>query len=137
VHPNLQSILSKHKYIFYTPQGLPHSHGVHDHSIPLILGNLPPNVCPYRHPFAQKSEIEKIVQQFIVTSVIHPSTSPYSSPVVMILKKEGSRCMCPDFHTLKKLTIKDKFPIPIIDDILDELSGAQYFTKLDVHSGYH
>jgi hypothetical protein len=45
--------------------------------------------------------------------------------------------MCPDFHTLKKITIKVKLPIPIIDDVLDELSGAQYFTKIDLHSGYH
>jgi hypothetical protein len=137
VHPDLQSILSKHQYIFSTPQGLPPSHGVHDHSIPLIPGSLPPNVRPYRHPFAQKNEIEKIVQELLTAGVIRPSTSPYSSPVVMVLKKEGSWCMCPDFHALNKLTIKDKFPIPVIDDLLDELSGAQYFTKLDLHSGYH
>ena len=55
----------------------------------------------------------------------------------MVLKKEGSWHMFPDFHALNKLTIKDKFPIPIIDDLLDELSGAQLFTKIDLHLGYH
>jgi hypothetical protein len=69
--------------------------------------------------------------------VIHHSTNPYSSPVVMVLKKQGTWHMSPDFHSLNKLTIIDKFPILIIVDLLDELSGAQYFTKLDLHYGYH
>jgi hypothetical protein len=55
----------------------------------------------------------------------------------MVLEKEGSWHMCPYFRALKKLTIKDKFLIPVIDDLLDELSGTQFFTKLDLHSGYH
>jgi hypothetical protein len=88
-------------------------------------------------PFPRKNGIEKIVQEFLPAGVIRPRTSPYSSHVVMVLKKEGSWCMCLDFHALKKLTIKDKFPIPVIDDLLDELSGAQFFTKLDLRSGYH
>jgi hypothetical protein len=137
VPQDLQALLSKHQTVFSTPQGLPPSCGVHDHSIPLVPGSLPPNIRPYRHPFAQKNEIEKMVQELLTAGVIRPSTSPYSSPVVMVLKKEGSWRMCPEFRALNKLTIKDKFPIPVIDDLLDELSGAQLFTKLDLRSGYH
>jgi hypothetical protein len=124
VPQDLQSILSKHQVVFSTPQGLPPSRGVHDHSILLIPRSLPPNIRPYHHPFTQKNEIEKMVQELLNTGIIRPSTSPYSSPMVMVLKKEGSWRMCHDFHTLKKLTIKDKFPIPIIYELLDELSGA-------------
>jgi hypothetical protein len=137
VPQDLQSLLSKHQTIFSTPQGLPPSQGVHDHSIPLVLRSLPPNIRPYRHPFAHKNEIEKMVQELLTVGIIHPSMSPYSSPVIMVLKKEGSWRMCPDFRSLNKLTIKHKFPIPIIDDLLDELSGAQFFTNLDLRSGYH
>jgi hypothetical protein len=132
-----QALLYKHQIVFSTPYELPPSRGVHDHSIPLVPGSLPPNIRPYRHPFAQKNEIEKMVQELLTVGVIRPSTIPYSSLVVMVLKKEGSWRMCPDFCALNKLTIKDKFPIPVIDDLLDELSGTQFFTKLDLHSGYH
>jgi hypothetical protein len=134
---DLQALLSKHQMVFSSPQGLPPSRSVHDHSIPLVPGSLPPNICPYHHPFSQKNEIEKMVQEILNAGVIRPSTIPYSSPVVMVLKKEGSRRICPDFCALNKLTIKDKFPIPVIDGLLDELSGAQFFTKLDLLSGYH
>jgi len=57
--------------------------------------------------------------------------------MIMVLKKEGSWCIFPNFRALNKLTIKDKFPIPIIGDLLDNLHGAKFFTKLDLHSGYH
>jgi hypothetical protein len=134
---DLQALLSKHQMLFSTPQGLPPSCGVLDHSIALVPGSFPPNIRPYHHPFSQKNEIEKMVQELLNAGVICLSKSPYSSLVVMVLKKEGSWRMCLDFCALKKLTIKDKFPIPVIDDLLDELSGAQFFTKLDLHSGYH
>ena len=72
-----------------------------------------------------------MVQELLNVGVILPSTSHYSSPMVMVLKKEGSWCMCTDFRTHNKLTIKYKFIIHVLDDLLDELSGAQFFTKLD------
>jgi hypothetical protein len=84
---DLQALLYKHQMVFSTPQGLPPSCGVHDHSIPLVPGILPPNIRLYHHPFSQKNEIEKMVQELFNASVIHPSTIPYSSPVVMVLKK--------------------------------------------------
>jgi hypothetical protein len=137
MHPNLQSMLSQHHFVFHTPQRLPPSRGTHDHSIPLVLGSLPPNFHPYHHPFAPKNEIVKIVKELLEAGVIHLSTSPYSSSIITELKKEGTWCMCLNFCSLNKITIKDKFSIPIIDDLLNELSGSQYFTNLDLHSGYH
>jgi hypothetical protein len=92
---------------------------------PLSLTTFLPMFIPIIIPFPRKMKLRKLFKNFSPTGVIHPSTSPYYSPVVMVLKKEGSWCMCPDFHALNKLTIKDKFPIPVIDDLLDELSGAQ------------
>jgi len=124
VPQDLQALLSKHQMVFSTPKRLSPSYSVHDHSIPLVPGILPPNIYLYHHPFSKKNEIEKMVQELLNAGVIYPSTSPYSSPVIMVLKKEGSWRMCPDFRALNKLTIKDKFTIPVIDDLLDELSGT-------------
>jgi hypothetical protein len=99
---DLQSILSKHQVVLSTPQGLPPSCGVHDHSIPFIPGSLPPNIHPY--------EIEKMVQELFNIGVIFPSTSPYSSPMVMVLKKEDSwRCVL-TFAPSTNLPLKTNFP---------------------------
>jgi len=116
IHLDMQMLLDKHQQIFETPKGLPPSRGEHDHNIHLIPGSQPPNICPYWYPFSQKNEIEKIIQELLEAGIIESSTSPYSSPVIMVLKKEGDWHMCSDFKVINKITIKDKLSIPVIDD---------------------
>jgi hypothetical protein len=134
---DLQGIIDKHSKVFEDiPKDLPPTRN-HDHDIHLILGSVPPNIRPYRYPYAKKSEIERMVEEMLEVGIIRPSQSSYFAPVVMVFKKYGSWRMCPYYRELNKITIKDKFPIPVIDELLDELNGAIYFTKLDLHSGYH
>ena len=92
---------------------------------------------PYRYHFYQKEEIEKIVKQLLKSSVIRSSTSPFSSPMLLVRKADTTWRMCTDYKSFNKVTIKDWFPIPLVDELLDELWGSTKFSKLDLISGYH
>ena len=133
---DLQVLLNKFQSIFQPPSGLPPSRS-HDHRIPLIERCKPPSARPYKYGPFQKTEIEKCVKELLDSGFIRPSHSPFSSPVLLVKKKEGTWRMCMDYRALNLLTIKDKYPIPLIDELLDEFFGATYFSKLDLRSGYH
>jgi len=100
-----------------------------DHKIPIKAGGNPINVRPYKYPHLLKTEIEKQVEEMMKIGIIRPSNSPYSSPLILIKKKDGSSRFCVDYKVLSKATILDKFPIPLIEELLDELYGAHYFPR--------
>ena len=134
--PELESLLEEFAVVFKVPQGLPPSQG-HEHSIPLKEGTQ--TVCgrPYKYPYFQKIEIEKIVKELLEVGSIRPSQSPFSSPILLVRKADGSWLMCIDYRALNQVTIKAKSPMPVVDELLDELCGSMIFSKLDLRSSYH
>lgn len=136
VPDQMRPLLQKFTAIFASPTQLPPPREI-EHRIILKEGSDPVNVCPYRYAHFQKEEIEHQVQEMLNTGLVQPSSSPFSSPVLLVKKKDGSWRFCTDYRALNAVTIKDRFPIPAVDDMLDELHGATIFTKLDLTAGYH
>eukprot|EP00253_Pinus_taeda_P032946 PITA_32946 len=92
---------------------------------------------PYRHPKAYRDEIERAIQELLALGHIRQSTSPFASSVVLVKKKDGTLRMCIDYKALNKKTLKNRYPIPRIDELMDELRGARFFSKIDLRSRYH
>ncbi|XP_071924641.1 uncharacterized protein [Coffea arabica] len=133
--PVMEKLLQDFADVFQEPQGLPPTRS-QDHCITLKEGAKPFQIRPYRCPYIQKTEIETLVQEMLHSGIIQLSSSPFASPVLLVKKKDGSWRFCVDYRQLNDLTVKNKFPMPLIDELLDELHGSKYFTKIDLRAGY-
>lgn len=102
-----------------------------------LTDDIPFTYRPYRMAEVEKEKVRKIVAELLGANIIRDSESPYSSPILLVKKKNGQDRMCVDFRKLNQRTIKQKYPLPRIDDQIDKLSGRTIFTSLDLTSGYH
>ncbi|XP_022026308.1 uncharacterized protein LOC110927012 [Helianthus annuus] len=135
-HEGLSNLLQEYEDVFEVPKGLPPSRPF-DHKIVLKDDKVNLNLKLYRYPGAQKDIIEQMTQELLDSGVIRHSSSSFDAPVVLVKKKDGSWRMCVDYRRLNEATVKDVFPIPLIEELLDELHGASIFSKLDLRLGYH
>ena len=85
----------------------------------------------------EMQELKKQVQELETLGFVRPSTSPWGAPVLFVKKKDGMQRLCIDYRELNKVTIKNRYPLPRIDDMFDQLQGARVFSKIDLQSGYH
>ncbi|MCO5568906.1 hypothetical protein L7F22_022608 [Adiantum nelumboides] len=116
---------------------LPPKQGDDDHAIELIPGSSPPNKLPYRVSQAQQEEIMKQVNELVEKGMMRPSSSPFCSPVLLVHKKNGTYRMRVNYRAINKITIKNRFLVPRIEDLFDKLQGSTYFSRIDLKSGYH
>ncbi|KAD6455003.1 hypothetical protein E3N88_09709 [Mikania micrantha] len=105
--------------------------------IELVHGATPVAKSPYRLAPSELQELASQLQELSEKGFIRPSSSPWGAPVLFVKKKDGTFRMCIDYRELNKLTIKNRYPLPRIDDLFDQLQGATWFSKIDLRSGYH
>ncbi|GJW54123.1 RNA-directed DNA polymerase [Tanacetum coccineum] len=137
-HTYVQPLLQAYNQVFPTeiPSGLPPLRTI-QHKIDFIPGSILPNKPAYRSNPQQTEEMRKQVDELLQKGLIRESLSPCAVPTILVPKKNGEWRMCMDSRSINKITIKYRFPIPRLNDLLDELHGATVFSKVDLRSGYH
>ncbi|GJR15647.1 putative reverse transcriptase domain-containing protein [Tanacetum coccineum] len=116
--------------------GLPPTRQV-EFQIDLVLGSAPLARAPYRLVPSEMKELSEQLKELSDKGFIRPSSSPWGAPVLFVKKKDGSFWMCIDYRELNKLTVKNRYPLPRIDDLFDQLQGSSVYSKIDLRSGYH
>ena len=102
-----------------------------------MSGVAPISIPPYRMAPLELLELKKQLQELLDKGYIRPSVSPWGAPVLFVKKKDGTLRLCIDYRKLNQITVKNKYPLPRIDDLFDQLQGAEVFSKIDLRSGYH
>jgi len=106
-------------------------------SIDLVPRTAPVSMAPYRMALAELVELKKQIEELMEKQFVRPSTSSWGALVLLVKKKDGSSRLCVDYRQLNKMTIKNKYPLPRIDDLMDQLHGSSVFSKIDLRSRYH
>ncbi|XP_066365474.1 uncharacterized protein [Miscanthus floridulus] len=132
----VSELLKEFESVFAPLAGYPPAR-LFDHAIPLILGASPMQVRPYRYPPLVKDKIKRQVTEMLDAGIIQPSKSPFSSSVLLVKKKDGTFRFCVDFCHLNAITANAKYLVLVIEELLDELTHASWFTCLDLTAGYH
>ncbi|GJP48052.1 hypothetical protein CLOM_g7291 [Closterium sp. NIES-68] len=138
VPPDLAELIRRYPEIFPDdlPAGLPPSRP-EGHRIELEPGAQPTVQRQFRLSQPELEELQQQLDYLLTKGFIRPSTSPYAAPILFTPKKDGGFRMCIDYRALNRITIKSRYPIPRADDLLDQLRGAKFFSKIDLRGGYH
>ncbi|KAJ9518796.1 hypothetical protein QJQ45_026090, partial [Haematococcus lacustris] len=136
IKAELQTLLNEYSDVFKPLTDTPPERPV-GHTIPLVPDARPPVTPMYRLSKPEQEELKRQIQDYLNKGMIEPSSSPYAAPILFVQKKSGELRMCIDYRQLNKLTLRDQYPLPRIDDLFDRLSGCSVFSSLDLQAGYH